>query len=294
MTYDHVFMKAYGKINLALDVVGTREDGYHLVDMIMQTVNLYDKLEFKKTETGEINISSNIPYLSVNKDNIIYKAVRLIFDEFDIKDGLDIKLEKKIPVSAGMAGGSTDAATTLMALNKMYDLGINKNALMERGLKLGADVPYCILRGTARATGIGEEIKRIKKLPQCNILMAKPKVNISTGDIYKELDAIDIEKHPDVDQLIKYIENGDVKGMAENMGNVLELVTIPKCPVINDYKEIMKKHNAAGTMMSGSGPTVFGIFEGREDAFDAKREIRSLNNCSVAYVTDLYDPRMEK
>ena len=199
---DKLFLKAYGKLNLGLDVLGIREDGYHEVKMVMQSVNLYDGIEIEKTDKKDIEIETNLYYLPLNENNIVYKATKLLFDEFGINEGVKIKLDKRIPVAAGMAGGSADAAAVLRGINKMFNLGLKRNDLMERGGKIGADVPYCILNGTALATGIGEKIEPLTDIEECYILLAKPNVNISTKSIYTELDEIEIKNHPDIDLIV--------------------------------------------------------------------------------------------
>lgn len=289
-----MFLKAYGKINLALDVLGVREDGYHEVKMVMQTVKLYDGITIEKTNTGKIELQSNLYYLPVDETNIVYKAVKLLFDEFNITSGVKIVMDKAIPVAAGMAGGSADAATVLHGINQLFKLGLSKNELMKRGLKLGADVPYCIFRGTALCEGIGEKITRLPSMPECYILIAKPKTNISTKSIYTELDKKTITHHPDIDSMIEGLKEGNLSKVADNLGNVLELVTVEECPVINDIKKVMMECNALNTLMSGSGPTVFGLFSTEQQAYEAKRRIQEEKLANPVYVTGLFDPVKNK
>lgn len=272
---DRIYLKALAKINLGLDVLRKREDGYHEVKMIMQTISLYDELELRRIPQPEIRVETNIPYLPVNESNLAYKAAQLLRDEFGVKDGVFIRIKKKIPVSAGMAGGSTDGAAALWGVNRMFQLGLSRRDLMERGVKLGADVPYCLLRGTALAEGIGETLSRLPAMPRCYLLIAKPGVAVSTKFVYTNLDAAGLtpEQHPDVDAVTEALRRQDLKLLASRMGNVLETVTIPAYPVIEEIKQCMLEEGALGSLMSGSGPTVFGIFE---NAFQARKAGRAI------------------
>ena len=266
-------LRALAKINLGLDVVRRREDGYHEVRMVMQTINMYDLLELTVTESPGIRIQTNLYYLPCDENNLVYKAAKLLMDEFQITKGLYVKLDKFIPVAAGMAGGSSDAAATMVAVNRLFRLGLSLEQLMERGVKIGADVPYCIMRGTALAEGIGEILSPMPPMPPCHILIGKPPVSVSTKFVYGNLKANELERHPDIDGLIEEMKNGDVRGMCRKMENVLETVTIPAYPVIQEIKDRMIKCGAAGAMMSGSGPTVFGVFESKEAGLKAKEEL---------------------
>jgi len=269
-------LKAYGKINLGLDVVRRREDGYHEVRMIMQTVKLYDKLTFRLLDEDEIRITSNLGFLPVNEDNLVHKAVKLLKDTYHVKQGMEIDLYKCIPVAAGMAGGSTDCAAALVGAARLFDLHLEKKTLMELGVQLGADVPYCVLRGTALSEGIGEVLTSLPPIPDCHILIAKPPISVSTKFVYGHLDVKGLKEHPDIDGMTDAIRNGDLAGMTARMENVLETVTVPKYPVIEEIKNCMKEHGAMNALMSGSGPTVFGIFreEDKEAAGQAKELIR--------------------
>lgn len=266
-------LRALAKINLGLDVVRKREDGYHEVRMVMQTINMYDLLELTVTESPGIRIQTNLYYLPCDENNLVYKAAKLLMDEFHITNGLYVKLDKFIPVAAGMAGGSSDAAATMVGVNRLFRLGLSLEQLMERGVKIGADVPYCIMRGTALAEGIGEILSPMPPMPPCHILIGKPPVSVSTKFVYGNLKANELERHPDIDGLIEEMKKGDVRGMCRKMENVLETVTIPAYPVIQEIKDRMIKCGAAGAMMSGSGPTVFGVFESKEDGLKAKEEL---------------------
>ena len=281
--------KAMAKVNLGLDVLRKREDGYHEVKMIMQTVNLYDRITVSDTDSGKIEVTTNLSYLPNDENNLVYKAAKLMIDTFDIKDGVDIDLDKHIPVAAGMAGGSTDAASVLFGMNKMFELNQSSEKLMELGVTLGADVPYCIMRGTALSEGIGEKLTRLKPVPQCYVLIAKPGISVSTKYVYETLDAKEVIEHPDIDSMIAAIDESDIKKLASLMGNVLETVTEQEYPVITEIKNYMKQNGAINAMMSGSGPTVFGLYEKEEDAVSAMRGLRELGIAKQLFVTDMYN-----
>lgn len=288
---DYIKMKALAKINLGLDVVRKREDGYHEVRMIMQTISLYDKIFIKKTKNTGIKVSTNLYYLPNNENNLVYKAAKLLIDEFEIKNGVSMKLEKYIPVAAGMAGGSADAAAVLIGMNKLFGLGLSRKQLMDRGVSIGADVPYCIMRGTALAEGIGERLTKLKPLPKCYILIAKPGISVSTKFVYGNLKADEIEKHPDIDGIIEAINNADILSVAERLGNVLEDVTIREYPVIDEFKQFMKDRGALNSLMSGSGPTVFGIFTDKDMADKAYMELKGDLRAKQVYLTSVYNNR---
>ena len=267
-------LKSRAKINLSIDVLGKREDGYHLVEMIMQTIDLYDIIKITENKINEININSNSLDIPLNKNNIVYKAAKVLKDKFNIKNGLDIFIEKNIPVAAGMAGGSCNAAAVLVGLNKLWNLNLSEKELQEIGLTLGADVPFCISGIAALAQGIGEELTYIKGLSKdTSILVCKPNLFVSTKDVYQGLDLENIKDRPDNELLIKCLEKGNIKLLSENMVNVLETVTSKMHNEIADIEKIMLDNNALGSMMSGSGPTVFGLFEKEEDALKAKGEL---------------------
>lgn len=290
----HLDLKAYGKINLGLDVVRRREDGYHEVRMIMQTVRVYDAIELNRTEEEGIRLSTNLYYLPDNENNLGYRAAKLLMDEFGIRDGVEIKMKKFIPVAAGMAGGSSDAAAVLFGINKMFGLGLSEKELMERGVRLGADVPYCIMRGTALSEGIGEILTPLPPMPQCRVLIAKPAVSVSTKHVYESLNlsSLGAEVHPDIDAMRAAIENKDLSGVVSQLGNVLETVTIPENPVIQTLKDKMMEMGADGSLMSGSGPTVFGLFTNQTAAQAAYEELRYGSSQDLAkqvYLTSFYN-----
>ncbi|MBQ9983897.1 MAG: 4-(cytidine 5'-diphospho)-2-C-methyl-D-erythritol kinase [Lachnospiraceae bacterium] len=277
-------LKAYAKINLGLDVVRKREDGYHEVRMIMQTIKLYDKLTFRLLEENEIRIKTNLGFLPVNEDNLVYKAVKQLKDIYNIDKGLEIDLFKCIPVAAGMAGGSTDCAAALVGAAKLFELHLSKQELMEIGVKLGADVPYCILRGTALSEGIGEVLTPLPPMPDCHILIAKPPISVSTKFVYQNLKANELQRHPDIDGMVEAIQMGSLFGITDRMENVLETVTIPAYPVIEEIKNCMRENGAINALMSGSGPTVFGIYEDEEVALRTKELIREKGLAQQVYV----------
>ena len=288
---DEISLKALAKINLGLDVVRRREDGYHEVRMVMQTINLYDRLDIVKKKEPGISIKTNISFLPVNENNLIYKAGKLLMDEFGITEGVSVKLNKRIPIAAGMAGGSTDAAAMMYGINKLFDLGLSRKALMERGVQIGADVPYCIMRGTALAEGIGEELTQLSPMVRCPILIAKPSISVSTKFVYQNLKLDENTVHPDIDKLVEDIKKKDLGKIASDMGNVLETVTIPNYPVIAEIKERMLQSGAVNSMMSGSGPTVFGIFDDEETARKAYADMKSAGLAKQVYLTTVFNNR---
>ena len=288
---DKLELKALAKINLGLDVLGRRENGYHDVRMVMQTIYLYDDVILEKTKEPGIHLETNLPYLPVDENNIAYKAARILMDEFDIQTGMNIRLRKFIPVSAGMAGGSTNAAAVLFGMNRMFDLQLSEQQLKDRGVKLGADVPYCIMRGTVLAEGIGEILTPLSPMPKCYVLIAKPGISVSTKTVYEKFDALTEVPHPDIDGLIQGLDGGDLRRVAASMGNVLEGVTIGEYPVIEEIKNVMKQEGALNAMMSGSGPTVFGIFADRRTAKKACYAIREKKLARQIYLTNIHNTR---
>lgn len=269
--------KAYAKINLGLDVLGKREDGYHLVKMIMQSIDLHDELAFSIRDDEKIVIKTNNPKIPADNRNLIWKVANQLKEKYGIKQGVLIELTKNIPMAAGMAGGSTDGAATYHALNELWNLGMDTKTMCELGVKLGADIPYCICGGTALSEGIGEELTALKDMPGCHIVIAKPKLDVSTAWAYTTLDASPIENHPDIDGIVTALENSDLKGITDRLGNVLEPITAGKYPVIEEIRQVLLANGAMGARMSGSGPTVFGIYENRNlaGAEHAVNELRS-------------------
>lgn len=280
-------LRAFAKINLGLDILRKREDGYHEVRMIMQTIQMYDVLEMKKVKKPGISLSVNYPYIPSDERNLVYKAAKLLMDEFQVKEGVDIRLEKFIPVAAGMAGGSSDAAAAMVGMNHLFKLGLSEKDLMDRAVNIGADVPYCIMRGTALAEGIGEKLTRIAQVPDCYVLIGKPGIGVSTKTAYESLQLDKIQSHPDIDGMIRDIENGNLLTMTDKMGNVFESGIIGKYPVIGEIKDLMEANGALKAMMSGSGPTVFGIFDDREKMEAAAAVLRQSNLAKTVFATEV-------
>ena len=297
--------KAYAKINLGLDVLRRRSDGYHEVKMIMQTVDLYDTLTFRKLEAEEmsekeksstdpvIRIYSDHETLPCNKSNLIYKAAELVMRTYGIKSGVVITLEKRIPIAAGMAGGSTDAAAVFRGLNELFELAMNSDEMKKLGVTIGADVPYCIMGGTALSEGIGEILTQLPAPPKAHLLIAKPDINVSTKFVYENLHADTLSYHPDIDGMVQALKEGSLKGITDRMGNVLETVTEKEYPVIKQIKEEMRKAGAENSLMSGSGPTVFGIYRKKETAKKAYETIKELGLAKQIFVTEFAEPGTE-
>ena len=278
-------IKAYAKINLGLDVVRRLENGYHEVKMVMQTVGIYDVLDFQRT-AGGIVITTDSGELPTNEDNLIYKAAKLMIEKYHITERLKIHLEKHIPIAAGMAGGSTDAAATLKGMNRLFDLGCTLKDLMELGVNIGADVPYCVMGGTALAEGIGEKLTPLAPAPDCYVLVAKPDINVSTKYVYEHLDAQEIRKHPDIDGMVEAIAEESLQGILDRMENVLETVTVSAYPIIQKIKDRMKELGAINSLMSGSGPTVFGIFVEKDMARRAYDKLEEEQLAKQIFLTE--------
>lgn len=281
-------LKAMAKINLGLDVLRRREDGYHDLRMIMQSICLYDQITLRAEEQPGISVSTNLSDLPVNEDNLAYRAAALLMEEFSVESGLRIRLTKRIPVAAGLAGGSSDAAAVMVGVNRMFGLGLSREELMRRAVRIGADVPYCVMRGTALAEGIGEKLTRLPDAPRLHVVLAKPPVHVSTAFVYGSLKADTLDSHPDIDAQVQAIRDGDARRMAALMGNVLESVTVPAYPVIADLKAQMMECGAAGAMMSGSGPTVFGLFEDREQARRACERLSRGDLAQDVFLTEFF------
>lgn len=278
--------EAFAKINLGLDVVRRLPNGYHEVRMIMQTVGICDVLTFRKAESG-IQLIVDKEELPSDQNNLIYKAAKLLMDTAGISDtkGVCITLEKHIPIAAGMAGGSTDAAAALLGINELYEIGYDVDKLKELGVKIGADVPYCIQGGTALAEGIGEVLSALPTPPACHLVIAKPDINVSTKFVYENLRANELESHPDIDGMIEGLETGDLKAITDRLANVLETVTVPAYPIIDEIKQTMLDGGAEGALMSGSGPTVFGIFTELDKAKQAAKRIEHAELAKQIFVT---------
>lgn len=260
---DSITIKAPAKINLALDVTGKRPDGYHDLRMIMQTVALYDELTIRRTPEDEITVNCSVPItgLQAPEQNLVYRAARLLREHASVEGGFIIDLKKNIPAAAGMAGGSTDCAAALIGINRLLGLGLTDSVLCRLGASLGADVPYCIKKGTCLAEGIGEILTPLPAPPAFHVLLAKPDISVSTGFVYKNLSIGSLSSHPRIDDMVSAIKNSDKNHMLSLLENVLETVTIPAFPVIDDLKNELAALGADGVLMSGSGPTVFALFE---------------------------------
>ena len=291
---DKLNYKARAKINLGLDVCRRLENGYHEVKMVMQTVDIYDELEFKKRNDPDIILSVNSrDYLGDLENNLIFKAAKLMKEWYNISQGIEIKLKKNIPVAAGMAGGSTDAAATMLAINEMFELGLSKEELMERAVTLGADIPFCILGGTALAQGIGEKLISLPAPPKASLLVVKPPIMVPTKWVYENLHLDELEKHPDIDGMIDALKEGNLRGITERMENVMESVTEQAYPIITDIKKMMLGNGALNAVMSGSGPSIFGVFLDEETANTAAvyidQTLRTKEIEAQVMVTEFYN-----
>lgn len=284
-----ISLKSRAKINITLDVIGKMPNGYHDLSMIMQTVNLYDLVYIRKMYAKGIRLTTNLRWLPNDEGNIVYQASKLFKESMGIDTGVSIELNKRIPVAAGLAGGSTNAAATLIGLNALFETGLSQDELMQMGVKLGADVPYCILGGTALAEGIGDILTPLAPMPDCYILIAKPKINVSTATVFKSLDIAAIKKHPDNKKVIDAIEEKDIDTIASNMCNVLETVTEKRYPVIKKIKDVMLQYGAKGAVMSGSGPTVFGIYHSRSQAKKAVYKLKLDYLVGDVFITTMYN-----
>lgn len=271
---EKILIEAMAKVNLGLDVLRRREDGYHEVRMIMQTVDLCDDLLFERTKQQGIVIETSQDGVPTDERNLVYKAADLLMNKYGVTGGLRVKLKKRIPMAAGMAGGSTDAAAAFVAVNELFELGLDRQELMELAVKVGADVPYCIMGGTALAEGIGEKLKALPDAPECTLLIAKPDIDVSTKFVYENLHADTLKEHPDIDGMLNAIYEQNLEGVAERLGNVLESVTVLEYPVIQELKDWMRAHGAENALMSGSGPTVFGIYREKSEALIACEALR--------------------
>lgn len=253
-------IKAYAKINILLDIVGIKENGYHLLEMIMQSIDLYDVIDINKIEKG-IKIKCNKSYIPVNNKNIAYKAAELFMKTYGINEGVSINIYKNIPTSAGLGGGSADGAAVLKAMRKIFNVDISNKELEELGVKIGADVPFCVSGGTALCEGIGEIITPMSKFQNKILVVVKPKFGVSTKWVYSEYDNLNSVKKPETEKILNAVKNDDLKLVSSKMANVLEEVTINKYGIIDGIKKDMLKFGALGAMMSGSGPSVFAFFE---------------------------------
>lgn len=278
--------EAYAKINLGLDVVGVLENGYHEVQMIMQNVGIHDTLTFEKRADGNITIESDNHTLPLDENNLIYKAIMLLEKLGGKKLGVHVKLEKRIPIAAGMAGGSSDAAATLLGVNELYQLGLSKEELQRQSVTIGADVPYCVLGKTALAEGIGEILTPLDSPGQAHLVIAKPDISVSTPWAYRQLDKIEGYQHPDIPGMVRALQNKDLEGVICRLGNVLENVTIAENPVVQQIKDVLLSNGAKGALMSGSGPSTFGIFGSKKEAECAKEALEKAGLAGQIFVTE--------
>ncbi len=270
---ESITVKSRAKINLSLDILGVLPNGYHEVEMIMQQIDLYDLVTVTRIDTG-IEVSSNLYYLPTDSSNIAWKAAKLLMDRYDIQSGVKIHLEKKVPVAAGLAGGSANAAAVMRAMNELFNLGLGREEMMALGLTLGADVPFCFLEGAAVARGIGEELEPIKGLENIWVLLSKPNIGVSTREIYKAYDQHEVQRHPNTPLLIEATEKSDIACLTGEMYNVLEEVTRSLYPMVTEVKRRIHQSGAQAVMMSGSGPTVFGLFTHYDRAQKAEKQLK--------------------
>ncbi|MGE4213956.1 MAG: 4-(cytidine 5'-diphospho)-2-C-methyl-D-erythritol kinase [Anaerotignaceae bacterium] len=291
---EYIKLKSRAKINLTLDVTAKRDDGYHDLEMIMQTVSLYDSIFIKKAEKDGIVIKTNLYYLPTDERNITYKAAKLIKEEFGIHEGVYIELTKRIPVAAGLAGGSGNCAAVIKGMNRLFGLNLSMQKMMELGARLGSDVPYCLMEGTALAQGRGEVLTRLAPCPHFYVLLAKPDISVSTAYVYTNLKLDRVKNHPDTKAVLTAIANGDKMGISLGLCNVLENVTIPYKPIVGDIKKFIEKQGALGVLMSGSGPTVFAIFDKKETAKEAAKNVKGKFKIKDVYVTEIYNSTGEK
>ncbi len=282
---------ARAKINLTLDVTDRLENGYHEVDMIMHQIDLHDIVTISRNKLGKIRLQNSVRYLPTDMTNIAFKAAMIIRERYEISEGVDIYIEKNIPVSAGLAGGSTDAASVIKGMNKLFDLNMSIEEMLEIGLKIGADVPFCILGGCYRAMGIGEKLTALDSKLDSWLIISKPSIGVSTKDVYNALKVDEIINHPKTLEMKEAVEGGNVYGVIENLRNVLEDVTTEMYPVVNDVKSKMMEYGAMGEMMSGSGPTVFGFFKNKQKATKACENLKK--KYPQSYVAKLYGKRNE-
>ena len=272
-----VLVKAFAKINLSLDIVGKREDGYHLLEMVMQNVDLHDDIIIEQIEEG-IMLTCNKAYVPVDERNIAYKAAKLLMDTKGIRKGVCIDITKRIPVAAGLAGGSADAAAVLKGMNELFDLKMSTEELMEEGLKLGADVPYCIVGGTCLCEGVGEVVTPLKPFRGHTILLVKPSFGVSTKEAYGLFELDRINRHVETGKLIKAMEDDDLNGVNYYSRNLLENVVLPRYPILKSIKQMLSRSGSIVTLMSGSGPTIYGIFRDVSAAENAARALNRNNN----------------
>ena len=288
-------VRAFAKINLCLDVLRRKENGYHEVEMVMTNVDIFDVLEIKELEEKKILLKSYNTDLAMDETNLIYKAIVLLQNETGKDFGVEVLLEKNIPMEAGMAGGSADAAATLKAVNELFALGVSDERLLELGASLGADIPFCIMGGTVLASGIGEKLRRLSPLPKMKLLIVKPKAGLSTKKVYESLDIDGLNKagfiHKDVGEMVSVIESDEadktkIEKIAGRLDNILEVPSIRLLPLIADIKQKMLDNNCLGALMSGSGTAIFGIYENDEDMIKTKEILEKDDRINYIQITN--------
>lgn len=283
-------LDAHAKINIGLDVTGRRENGYHDVRMIMQTLSLCDTLVMERIPEDTILLSCSDPELPVDDTNLIIMAVKAIKEKFQIKEGAAVHVIKRIPIAAGMAGGSADAAAALKGMSLLFGLDLNGDALCATGVRLGADIPYCLMEGTALSEGIGEILTPLPPMPHCRVLIVKPPFPVSTQSVYERLDLIREPIHPDIDGIIRGLTQNRLESIVPLLGNILESVTIAAHPIIREFRELLMSLGALGSLMCGSGPSVFGLFTDPDAMKQAALSLHSKYPDLRIIETDLYNP----
>lgn len=292
---EEIKLKARAKINLTLDVIGKRENGYHELEMIMQTVGLYDEIKIRRIPENEIRLYTNVGWLPTDERNLAWRAANLMRQEYGIKEGVCITIDKRIPVAAGLAGGSADCAAVLVGMNQLFNLRLSRRELEQLALTMGTDIPYCVRRGTVLAEGLGEVLTNIRPAcPLCHVVLVKLPVGVSTAKVYQNLQWDKIQKHPDTKAMLEAITAHDVVKIGQLLGNVLEDVTISMVPKIAEIKQVLLQNGAAGALMSGSGPTVFALFTEKETAKNAAKMVRQKFGIKDVFVTKIYHVSREK
>lgn len=291
---NYIYLKARAKINVGLDVLRKREDNYHEIRTIMQTINLYDNLFIKRNRfTDKIILDCNLNWLPTNEKNLAYKAAQYMKERYNIKDGIYIELQKNIPISAGLAGGSADCAATLIGIRRLFKINIPQKEILKIGKSLGADVPFCILRGTALSENIGDKLTKLPNHPNILVLVVRPTINVSTAGVFNKLDLKNIKERPNIDLIIKHIKSKNIKGITSNFCNVLETVTAEEYPIIKTIKNTMMQNNALGSLMSGSGPSVFGYYKNIIDIKKTIKEIKMVDyRIKEIFITTIYTPKI--
>jgi len=286
---NEIKLKARAKINISLDIVGKRENGYHDVEMIMQTINLYDDISLKKVETDDITIKTNLMYLPTDRKNLVYQIIEFMKKEYHISEGVYVDLFKRIPVAAGLAGGSSNGAQTILGMNQLFELNLSMDTMLEIGQKFGSDIPYCMISGTALATGLGEKIELLDSFPVCNVVLIKPKFGVSTATVYKNYRLDEEKPHPKTKELVEAIVHQNLDFICDNLVNVLESVTCRLHPELIDYKEQLSLLGANGVLMSGSGPSIFALFKDRQLAQKACDFYKKNQQMQYVYLTTIYN-----